>query len=109
MYQIGHEASNDLERYIILQQLAASNTLLYYYTIIHNLKSVAPIIYTPTVGEACQQFDRIYRCSSAALQLQRVSLITPVITSTCILSFDVVMLCNLPVNGYTYDTEAEMF
>lgn len=61
MYQINNEASHDLERYVVLQQLAASNTLLYYYTIIHNLKRLAPIIYTPTVGEACQQFDRIYR------------------------------------------------
>ena len=59
--QLKHEASNDLERYEILQQLAGSNTQLFYYTIIHNLKQLAPIIYTPTVGEACQKFDSIYQ------------------------------------------------
>ena len=60
MYQIDKEASTDLERYSVMQQLAATNVRLYYYTIIHNLKRLAPIIYTPTVGDACQQFDRIY-------------------------------------------------
>lgn len=59
--QLKHEASNDLERYETLQQLSGTNTQLFFYTIIHNLKQLAPVIYTPTVGEACQKFDSIYQ------------------------------------------------
>ena len=32
----------------------------------HNLEELAPIIYTPVVGEACTNYDRLYRCARAA-------------------------------------------
>ena len=35
--------------------------VLCYYVVINHLEELAPIIYTPTVGDACMQFDRIYR------------------------------------------------
>lgn len=60
MQQIDEGLSTDLERYEVMQQVAASNIRLYFHTIMHNLKRLAPIIYTPTVGEACQKFDKIY-------------------------------------------------
>jgi hypothetical protein len=45
-------ASTELQRYEILQALGAVNIQLFYYCIIHNLKRLAPIIYTPTVGKS---------------------------------------------------------
>jgi len=59
--QLNDECPNDLSKYELLAQLAATNVSLLYYVLIHNLEMLAPIVYTPTVGEACQKFDRIFR------------------------------------------------
>lgn len=50
----------DLDRYIFLRGLQDINETLFYSLITRNLKEVLPIVYTPTVGEGCQQFSRIY-------------------------------------------------
>lgn len=52
---------DDLERYIFLIGLQDRNECLFYHTVLQNLEEMMPIIYTPTVGEACAQFTRIYR------------------------------------------------
>ncbi|BDA50170.1 NADP-dependent malic enzyme [Coccomyxa sp. Obi] len=61
MLQLNTECHTGLEKYELLSQLAASNVILLYYVLIHNIADLAPVVYTPTVGEACQKFDRIYR------------------------------------------------
>ena len=61
MLQLHDECPNSLAKYELLAQLAATNVSLLYYVLIHNLEQLAPIVYTPTVGEACQKFDRIFR------------------------------------------------
>eukprot|EP00884_Botryococcus_braunii_P013926 jgi/Botrbrau1/22534/Bobra.114_2s0058.1 len=61
MNQLHEDCPTPLSKYELLSQLAATNNRLLYYVLIHNLEELAPIVYTPTVGEACQKFDRIYR------------------------------------------------
>ncbi|KAJ1961800.1 hypothetical protein GGI12_003042 [Dipsacomyces acuminosporus] len=52
--------TTDLEKYIFLSWLRNTNLDLFYRLVLSHLKEIAPIIYTPTVGQACQEFSHIY-------------------------------------------------
>lgn len=53
----------DINRYIYLTQLLDNNQTLFYRTIVENPAKYLPIVYTPTVGEACERFGHIMRRS----------------------------------------------
>ncbi len=54
---------DDLEKHIFLRHLQDVNETLFYHFVVNNVREMLPLIYTPTVGKACQHFSNIYRAS----------------------------------------------
>ncbi|WP_309835838.1 oxaloacetate-decarboxylating malate dehydrogenase [Caballeronia sp. LZ065] len=54
---------SDLQRYLFLSDMQARNETLFYALLMSDPAAYMPIVYTPTVGEACQKFDQIFRAT----------------------------------------------
>ncbi len=51
----------DMSKYIFLQSLQDRNRVLFYKVLMSDPVAMMPIVYTPTVGQACLEFGHIYR------------------------------------------------
>jgi malate dehydrogenase (oxaloacetate-decarboxylating) len=61
VYQQYQQCHSDMERHIFLRDIQDNNETLFFRLIADHIEEMMPIIYTPTVGEACERFSDIYR------------------------------------------------
>src|SRR5947208_6030434 len=60
-YEAYGRKGDDLERHIFLRALQDTNEVLFYRLLLDHIEEMTPIVYTPVVAQACQQFSHIYR------------------------------------------------
>ena len=60
-YEAYQRKDEDLERHIYLRALQDTNEVLFYKLLLDHIEQMTPIVYTPTVALACEQFSHIYR------------------------------------------------
>jgi len=62
-YEQYKECVGDVERHVFLRDIQDTNETLFYKLVRDHLEEFMPVIYTPTVGNACERFSQIYRKS----------------------------------------------
>ncbi|OOF17502.1 NAD-dependent malic enzyme [Salinivibrio sp. PR932] len=60
-YQQYQRFENDIDKHIYLRNIQDTNETLFYRLVSNHITEMMPIIYTPTVGAACENFSNIYR------------------------------------------------
>jgi malate dehydrogenase (oxaloacetate-decarboxylating) len=62
-YEAYQREEHDLARHIYLRNLQDTNEVLFYRLVLDHVVEMLPIVYTPVVGQGCQEFSRIYQQS----------------------------------------------
>ena len=60
-YEAYKRKDDDLERHIYLRALQDTNEVLFYRLLLEHIEEMTPMVYTPVVALACEQFSHIYR------------------------------------------------
>jgi malate dehydrogenase (oxaloacetate-decarboxylating) len=60
-YQAYKRKDDDLERHIYLRALQDTNEVLFYRLLLDHIEEMTPMVYTPVVAQACEEFSHIYR------------------------------------------------
>jgi malate dehydrogenase (oxaloacetate-decarboxylating) len=60
-YEAYERKDLDIERHIYLRALQDTNEVLFYRLVLDHIEEMMPIVYTPVVGQVCEQFSHIYR------------------------------------------------
>jgi malate dehydrogenase (oxaloacetate-decarboxylating) len=60
-YEAYKRKDEDLERHIYLRALQDTNEVLFYRLLLDHIEEMTPMVYTPVVARACQEFSHIYR------------------------------------------------
>jgi malate dehydrogenase (oxaloacetate-decarboxylating) len=61
VYEAYKRKNEDLERHIYLRALQDTNEVLFYRLLLDHIEEMTPMVYTPIVAQACEQFSHIYR------------------------------------------------
>ena len=85
LQQLGHKTT-DLDRYIYLVNLLDNDETLFYRTLMSDPARFLPIVYDPTIGEACLKFGHIYRRARGMyLSITRKGHVKEVLRNCCLL------------------------
>lgn len=68
-----NSTDDPMSKWQLLASLQDRNETLFYKVVTDHIKTCAPIVYTPTVGQACQQFSAIFRPFATASQPRPLS------------------------------------
>jgi len=60
-YEAYRHKDDDLERHIYLRALQDTNEVVFYRLLLDHIEEMTPMVYTPVVAQACQEFSHIYR------------------------------------------------
>jgi malate dehydrogenase (oxaloacetate-decarboxylating) len=60
-YENFRSKENPIEKYIFLASLQDRNEVLFYRLVQEHIAEMVPVLYTPTVGEACQRYSHLFR------------------------------------------------
>jgi malate dehydrogenase (oxaloacetate-decarboxylating)(NADP+) len=52
---------DNIEKYVFLTALQARNEQLFYKLVINHIEEIMPLVYTPTVGQACKEYAHMFR------------------------------------------------